>query len=422
MRKTRKNKAIHSIIAILSTFFVCFPNLSAQDTRDIDKLNVFLECSRCDITYIRQEVDQINYVRDPKEAHVHALVTTQYTASGGTNYKIDLIGLKAFKEMKNIISFDILPQSTNDVRRKQFVKYFQMGLVSYLSQTSMGKNIDIVLPEPERVEVENLEVKEDPWKNWVFRVGAGGSFRKESARSSLNYDMNVRASHVTPDWRIIANGFMDFNEQQIEQSDGTIKSKRVYSGVNGRVVKSMSDHWSAGIFTGIYTSTFRNVDRKIYARPAIEYNVFSYEDVMRKEFTFAYKVGPSHSQYIERTVYDRLEETLFNQSLEIALRLRQPWGSVWVGLEGSHYFHDVTKNSLEFNSNLSFRLVKGLAVNLRSNVEFIRDQLSLPAGDASLEEVLLSQKQLATNYESYLSVGFSYTFGSIYNNVVNTRL
>jgi len=48
--------------------------------------------------------------------------------------------------------------------------------------------------------------------------------------------------------------------------------------------------------------------------------------------------------------------------------------------------------------------------------------VSLPKGDASLEEVLLGKRQLATTYGIYISAGISYSFGSIYNNVVNTRL
>jgi len=51
----------------------------------------------------------------------------------------------------------------------------------------------------------------------------------------------------------------------------------------------------------------------------------------------------------------------------------------------------------------------------------VRDQLSLCKGDASLEDILLSKKQLATNHEYFLSVSLSYTFGSIFSNVVNPR-
>lgn len=58
---------------------------------------------------------------------------------------------------------------------------------------------------------------------------------------------------------------------------------------------------------------------------------------------------------------------------------------------------------------------------LRSD-QIINDQISLPRGEASIEDILLGQSQLATNFETDLSFGLSYTFGSLYNNVINTRL
>jgi hypothetical protein len=51
----------------------------------------------------------------------------------------------------------------------------------------------------------------------------------------------------------------------------------------------------------------------------------------------------------------------------------------------------------------------------------INDQLYLPAEGATDEEILLRRRQLATSYRYRLSIGASYTFGSIFNNVVNTR-
>ncbi|MDA0334911.1 MAG: hypothetical protein O2782_07090 [bacterium] len=55
-------------------------------------------------------------------------------------------------------------------------------------------------------------------------------------------------------------------------------------------------------------------------------------------------------------------------------------------------------------------------------MERINDQLSLAVGGATLEEVLLRRRELATDYKVWSRAGLSYTFGSIYNNVVNTRL
>ena len=73
-------------------------------------------------------------------------------------------------------------------------------------------------------------------------------------------------------------------------------------------------------------------------------------------------------------------------------------------------------------NRVAVRIFKGLAVRFSANVQLIRDQINLPVGDASLEDVLLRQRQIATDFTAGTSVGLSYTFGSAYNNIVNTRL
>jgi len=54
-------------------------------------------------------------------------------------------------------------------------------------------------------------------------------------------------------------------------------------------------------------------------------------------------------------------------------------------------------------------------------VASVHNQISLPRGEASLEDVLLRRKMQATEYQFSTSFGLTYTFGSIYNNVVNPR-
>lgn len=46
----------------------------------------------------------------------------------------------------------------------------------------------------------------------------------------------------------------------------------------------------------------------------------------------------------------------------------------------------------------------------------------LPRGEATADEVLTRQRSLATGYRYGGSVGLSFTFGSIYNTIVNPRL
>jgi len=77
---------------------------------------------------------------------------------------------------------------------------------------------------------------------------------------------------------------------------------------------------------------------------------------------------------------------------------------------------------MEFEVDFYIRIAKGLFVNFNTEAELIHDQIYLPKGDASLEEILLERKALATDFEFEISVGFSYVFGATSNNIVNTRL
>jgi hypothetical protein len=82
---------------------------------------------------------------------------------------------------------------------------------------------------------------------------------------------------------------------------------------------------------------------------------------------------------------------------------------------------DWKKNNTSLNLYVDARIYKGLSLSLYGYVALIRNQINLPLNDASIDEVLLQQQVLATNYSYYSSVSLNYRFGSIYNNVVNTR-
>jgi hypothetical protein len=101
--------------------------------------------------------------------------------------------------------------------------------------------------------------------------------------------------------------------------------------------------------------------------------------------------------------------------------VKKRWGTASASMEGSHYFHNFKRNRIRLSGELSLRLIKGLDFNIYGRYSRIRDQLSLPRGELSLEEVLLQQKQLATGYTYSISVGLSYTFGSLKSKIVNPR-
>jgi hypothetical protein len=92
-----------------------------------------------------------------------------------------------------------------------------------------------------------------------------------------------------------------------------------------------------------------------------------------------------------------------------------------ISLEGRALLDDPAKNRLFFNPEFDVRLFRGLSLNLFGYVSLLRDQLYPAKGGATDEEVLLRRRQLATSYQYFVGAGMSYTFGSIFSNVVNPR-
>jgi hypothetical protein len=187
------------------------------------------------------------------------------------------------------------------------------------------------------------------------------------------------------------------------------------------IVKSIGDHWAAGGWVMLRSSTYNNLRAEFITAPAVEYNLFPYAESTRRQLRFLYRIGYSYSRYREETIYDKTEQHLLWQALNVTLEVKEPWGIAATYLEGSNYFHDFKKNRVELGGHLSLRLIKGLALNVSAGYSRIHDQLSLAKGEVSLDEILLQRKELETDYSYHVSLGFSYTFGSVYSNVVNPR-
>jgi len=128
------------------------------------------------------------------------------------------------------------------------------------------------------------------------------------------------------------------------------------------------------------------------------------------------RLGRQHVALVHRQ-----SDLLAQHSLSSTIAYRQPWGTVGASLGGSQYLDDTSKYRLSTYFNADLRVAKGTSLRLNGAVSSIRDQLSLPREAATDEEILVRQRQLATSYSYYVSIGVSYTFGSIYNTVVNPR-
>jgi hypothetical protein len=377
---------------------------------------VFLDCWRCDKDFIRTEITYVNYVRAREDADIHILVTEQRTGSQGQEYTMEFIGRKRFAALDNSVTYATLPTDTHDESRGKMVEAMKKGLFPFLMKTPLAEHLSVVFQQ----KLRPTSVI-DPWNFWVFHVSADGRLSGEKSRQYHSIRGNFSASRITPTWKIRMGVSGNFDESIFDYEDETITSTSERQSASGLVVRSVSDHWSVGGWAGWSHNTYNNQDSVWYAAPAIEYNLFPYDESTRRQLRFLYRLSLTHAQYIEETIYEKNREDLFRQSLAIILAVREPWGNASTSLEGSHYFYDFSKNRLQLEGHLSLRLVRGLSLSVHAGYSRIHDQMGLRKGGASLDEILLRRKELATDFDYSLSLGLSYMFGSVYSNVVNPR-
>ncbi len=392
------------------------------DTLKSQALKIYLDCRRCDINYFREEITFVNFMRDRKDAQVHILVTSQPTASRGQEYTLAFIGQLDFTGKNDTLTYISRQEDTSDIIRVGLVRTLKLGLASYVAKTPLADYLDLSFAR-----VVSPTAVIDKWDSWVFRLGSNTNFSGEESRNSLYLNGSVSADRITEALKIrlsLRGSYDERNFKEEDEDDGDDKwEKNITSSqsISGLVVKSITEHWSAGASLLVNSSTYRNIQRGITLSPALEYNLFPYSQSTRRELRFLYKINASDFVYVDSTFYDQTAETLFGQSLDINLEITEKWGTMRLGLEASHYFHNFEKNRLELSCNLDLRLFKGLSLSLNGSVERIHDQLALAKGDIDPADIYLQIRELETAYEYRGYIGLSYTFGSIYSNVVNPR-
>jgi hypothetical protein len=413
----------HFIIVLLCFTF----SLSAQQTEspatsdsiNNNFLNVYLDGVYQYHEYIKTEIPYVNYVRDRFLADVHLLITGQTTGSGGTDYAILFLGQQSFVGKNDTLHFFDNTNNTDDERRSGIVSYMKMGLMPYIAKKTSNFPVSIA---SNISATTNEKQEDDKWNGWVFNVGGYGNLSLTSNSEYYNLSGDLSINKITEEWKLSFSLGAYYNTSNFDFGDGNIyRSFNNGSYATGLIANSISEHWSVGGYVDYFSSTYSNYDADFSLYPAIEYNVFPYSKSNTKLLTITYKAGPDYAIYTDTTVFNKKEELLFRERLEVELSLIQKWGSVSFGLNGTNYFHDFSKNSAGLSASINWSIVEGLSFNTFFNYNLINDQLNLPKGELTDEEILLQLTERQTDFSFYTYFGLTYTFGSIYNNVVNPR-
>ncbi len=410
------------LIVVMLIFILSIPqvfsseDLDAGNIRDIAP-KLYLDAHTfIDTNFIKTQITFVNYVIEKNEADIHLLITSQHTGSGGREYTLQFIGKNSYAGTEfSILHFTSTDDTASEVRDGLLDK-IKKGLLPFVANTPISENISITYNAPQVVE----EIT-DPWNSWVFSISLNGNTNGQENSYEVNYNGNISATRVTQKHKFSLwygyNYHKNYYDFDYFEYESIFESKEGFT----RYVLTLGDHWGWVVEVFGNTSTYNNIDLAGRLSTGFEYNIFPYSETTVHTFKFRYKIHSVSNWYLEETIYDEVEEHLVAESLAIVYSNTQTWGSIWCMLSGIHYLHDFDLNSSNFNFSVNLRLSRGLSLNYWANVGAVHDQVFLPKGGATEEEVLLRRKAIATQYTYNTGLGITYTFGSIFSNVVNTR-
>jgi len=403
-------------------FFVLFISIisSAQNNDQIIRdgsFNIFIDCDYCDLSYYKEQLSIVNFVRDRNDADVHILYSTQRTGSGGEEYTLFFIGQNIFENMKDTIKFSVNQTDTEEVEREKIAKALKLGLVRYIIKTKAVDKVNVTFDKPKTLETKTM----DDWDFWYFRTSVSSYFNGQESNDFIYLQSSFSANRVTDESKINFQISNNYNESNFNYGTTNIKSISRSQNFRAYYISAITNHWSWGIWTRGFRSTYSNIDYSFNLSPGIEFNVFPYSMSNQKQLRIEYRVEPNYNKYLTETIYLKKKEWLWAQSLELTYEVIETWGNIEFNLDMGNYLHDFDKYQIEFDGGFSLKIVKGLSIDFNGGYSKIQNQMALPRGGASLEEVLLQRRELQTQYSYWGNVGVSYSFGSIYNNVVNSR-
>lgn len=394
----------------------------SQDKHQVldKKPRLFIEGSNIDFDYLRSEVSFIDYVRDRRQSDIYLRVTRRETGSNGSEYIMIFTGQGIFNGINDTLLYFTRSTYSKVEERVGFVRTLKRGLISYINRTPFADNIEITYDET--VSKDKLEsYLNDPWDYWIFNIELEGWMNGESQIKSFSLNTGINSERITIDWKLRFHLGIGYIQDDYTYEDEKFLSISRNRFLEAEIIKSIGDYIGLGIFSDYSSSTYQNIKHEITIYPAIEYNFFPYSESYIRQLTIAYRIGYDWNIYMEPTIFDKMKEAMFKQRMDLDLEFKEQWGEVNFEINYITILKDISRNRLELKGGVSINILEGFGIELNVGYSKIRDQYAIPKSQLSLDELLLKRRELLTQYNYWGSIGFSYTFGSIFNNVVNTR-
>lgn len=387
-------------------------------------VKVYLNCNYgCYQDYLKSQTTWAYFVQDQFVADVNLRINSLSNGSGGSEFKLIFEGQGKIAHLSDTVSFSTNGIQTENEIRSVLLKHVQLGLVRYAMQTESHEVLSIISSDSsDRREIgQGSNPEEDPFNAWVYNVSIWGNGDGQKSNRNSSYGGGFSAGQVKETHKVNLAGRYNTRINNYDYLGEKSRYQVDNYWVSGNYSKALTQHWSLGTFNSWTRSTYDNFRNSWVNQLALEYNVFPYKESQTRQLTATLFAGSRYNQYRDTTIYLKTREWRPIARFNLQGTFNPSWGSASVGLNNRVLLDDFSKYSSSLDIELSARIFKGLSLRMYSSFSLIRNQINLPKQDASIDQVLLSQQIIATSYSYYFYVSLNYRFGSIFNNVVNTR-
>jgi hypothetical protein len=336
------------------------------------------------------------------------------------------LGQEKFARMKDTLVFFNTNVDTEDIKRKRMLQFLKLGLTTYIARSPQAENLEISFGDMTSDKSDTLKAK-DKYNLWQFSIGTSGFFNGNRNNSSRSLGSFLSASRETEKESVSIDfgnnldreKFTLFYRENGIDTSRTIIATRDQQYLFSYYRRKLNEHWGLAINLQGSRSIVDNLDLSANLNPAIEYSVLPYKDFNTSRIVLKYNIGPQYLDYADSTIYLKVKELLVQQGIGATASFTKPWGTLSFGVQFENYLSDFDKNNLFIGGGFSWNVTKGLRFGIGGNFQFIHDQISIPKGDVSIEDLLTERRLIGTTYSYFFGTGISYTFGSIYNSQVN---
>ena len=229
-------------------------------------------------------------------------------------------------------------------------------------------------------------------------------------------------SRVTEMWRYEFSLGYNSNSRITKYGDVDYKNITTSAEADYAIIKSLGPHAGIGLLGELKNDTYEYYKLNFINSLAIEYNFFPYDMSSRRQLYVNYFIGIDDRKYSGTIAYYNVTNIQFRIISSLLATAKGSNGAMCLLISLIEVLDDFSRNRLSMSTNLSWRIWRGLSWNVNLSYSRIRDVINIPKDRIDPNDILTGVTRLPTTFSYSVRTGISFTFGSIYNNVVNTRL